>query len=216
MITGILPSWNAATGSLLSAASRSVSRVWRDPVETGTLARSRIGALSVCRHLSRQRALTDRCRRFDENDLLLDDRWVLPRNIQSWRDEWPWRLRDEEVSCLANLREMDGAAQHVNEYVQRNFRHRWLLRAKAFRDWRSVVPSFALSAPRIWQRCSGRSPVWAEHPTLSMMSRSGRKARPIPRRRSSWETRGLRQAPPVYSPIHGDAAIGSLLERSGH
>jgi len=47
MITGILPSWNAATGSLLSAASRSVSRVWRDPVETGTLARSRIGALSV-------------------------------------------------------------------------------------------------------------------------------------------------------------------------
>src|SRR4029077_510806 len=83
--------------------------------------------LKCRRQLSRQRALADRCRRFDVNDLLLDDRWVLPRNIQSWRDEWLWRLRDEEVSCPADFREMDRVAQHVNEYVQRNFRHRWLL-----------------------------------------------------------------------------------------
>ncbi len=89
--------------------------------------------LKCRRHLSRQRALTDRRRRFDENNLLLDDRWVLPLNIQSWRYEWTWWLRDEEASSLANLREMDGAAQHVNEYVQRNFRHKWPLRAKAAR-----------------------------------------------------------------------------------
>lgn len=58
-----------------------------------------------------------------------------------------------------------------------------------------------------------------------MMSRSGRKARPIPRRRLSSETRGLRQAP-VYSivaekicdqasihiaSIRGNAAIRSFL-----
>jgi hypothetical protein len=46
---------------------------------------------------------------------------------------------------------------------------------------------------------AGAAQCGAEHPTLSMMSRSGRKARPIPRRRLSWETRGHRQAPPVYS-----------------
>src|SRR6185437_2036456 len=73
--------------------------------------------LKRCRDLSRQRALTDRCRRLDENDLLLHDRRGLSRNIQCRRDEWLWGLRDEKAPFLANSREMAGAAQHVNEVV---------------------------------------------------------------------------------------------------